>query len=803
MKNFIFFNCFVIYIFSSLSANCQIKAQESLVFDKNTGRLSAYLPDGSPLFKNAMFAIKTKDGIKISDEKKYKFEIFKKTPGNGLSELTIKGIDKAKQLNFISTVKFNQLNLVTEIETIYRNVSNRDINIRSIDVLRILKQETGELNFSNAKKCLTNGAMYYDAGQIHEFDKPYIKMYPYGEAKGGVPEDSAIINDPLTAQSWWNISLFNSDNSPSLVLGYLQNKNGLGRLQVRKEDNQHLSFIGESVLCKGFILKSQQEISSDKFVIVAGNSPYKALETYATLMQEESHGKTGTINGWCNWFYTMNDFSEDEILKNARFASETLKPYGLEYIQIDEGFQRAHGNWEGNKKFPHGLKWFCDSIKSLGLKPGIWIAPFVISENTDVYIHHKDWLIKDEAGHPARIGPWPSDTTAWYRDEIPKRYCLDITNPDAFKWYKNLMDTVINFWGFKMIKIDFVAWTVFSANKFYNPSYTPAQVYRLSMKTIRDIGGDDIQILDCGPGNVSSGYINSMRIEYDQNYGTDADAWRQYFIGNSCSAGAAGKRYYFNKVWTNDIDHVCLDILSNSNARAVATLIGLSGGNTMSGDKLYNLPDYKIDLLKKIFPSTPEQAIPVKLYDHDPQNVFICHIEKPFGKWDVLAIFNPDQKNALSYKVDFASLKLDASKSYLWFDFWNEKFLGEIKNDTVLSINPGDVLLCSIHEKTKQPEVISTNRHVKQGAVELLQTQYDSANNILKGTSFSPKGSRHSVYIYVPENFYWVPANGVIYEDSENIRVRSVNQRILRMDIDFKNSDTMSWQVSFKKSINK
>src|SRR5665647_363556 len=102
MKNFIFFNCFVIYIFSSLSANCQIKAQESLVFDKNTGRLSAYLPDGSPLFKNAMFAIKTKDGIKISDEKKYKFEIFKKTPGNGLTELTIKGIDKGKQLNFIS-----------------------------------------------------------------------------------------------------------------------------------------------------------------------------------------------------------------------------------------------------------------------------------------------------------------------------------------------------------------------------------------------------------------------------------------------------------------------------------------------------------------------------------------------------------------------------------------------------------------------------------------------------------------------------------------------------------------------------
>lgn len=802
MKNFSFFIIFFITgLLSVASAICQINAQQSIVFDKNTGHLSVYSPDGSPVFKNAEFAIKTNNGLNIPNGKNYKFEIIKKISGNSLNEWTIEGIDKNKQLNFISKIKYNQQNWMVEIETRYRNVSKRDINIKSIDVLRILHQETGGLYFSNAKKCLTNGAMYYDAGQIHEFDQPYIKMYPYGEMKGGVPEDSAIINDPLTVQSWWNIALFTGDHSPSLVMGYLQNKNGLGRLQVKKEDNQQLSFIGESVLCKGFLLKSGQEISSDKFVIVAGNSPYKALETYATLMQVESNGKNGIINGWCNWFYTMNNFNEDEILENARFASETLKPYGLEYIQIDEGFQIAHGNWNGNKKFPHGLKWFCDSIKRLGLKPGIWVSPFVISENTDVFTHHKDWVIKDEAGIPARIGPWPSDTTAWYRDETPKRYCLDITNADAFKWYKNLIDTIINIWGFQMIKIDFVAWTVFSANRFYNPSFTPAQVYRLAMKTIRDIGGDKIQILDCGPGNVSSGYINSMRIEYDQNYGTDADAWRQYFIGNSCSAGAAGKRYYFNnKVWINDIDHVCLDILSNSNARAVATLIGLSGGNTMSGDKLYNLSVEKIEMLKKIFPSTPEQAMPVKLFDHDPQSIFICHIERPFSKWDVLAIFNPDQKNTLTYHVDLASLKLDQSKSYLWFDFWNEKFFGELSNDSVLLVNPGDILLCSIHEKSMQPQVISTNRHIKQGAVELLNTQYDSTINSLKATSFCPKGSSHSVYIYVPENFYWIPANGTIYEDSDTMHVRSVNQRILRIDLDFKNSDTLNWHLSFRKN---
>lgn len=31
-------------------------------------------------------------------------------------------------------------------------------------------------------------------------------------------------------------------------------------------------------------------------------------------------------------------------MANTAFAAEHLKPYGLEYIQVDEGFQRWHGD---------------------------------------------------------------------------------------------------------------------------------------------------------------------------------------------------------------------------------------------------------------------------------------------------------------------------------------------------------------------------------------------------------------------------------------------------------------------------
>ena len=107
------------------------------------------------------------------------------------------------------------------------------------------------------------------------------------------------------------------------------------------------------------------------------------------------------------------------------------------------------------------MKRLAGDISSRGLKPGLWLAPFVISENTEVYREHKDWLLKNPDGSLKRIGPWPSEDTDWFRDEKPGRYCLDITHPGAEKWFKDLIDTVVNSWGYRMLKIDFVAWTVF------------------------------------------------------------------------------------------------------------------------------------------------------------------------------------------------------------------------------------------------------------------------------------------------------------------------------------------------------
>ena len=152
--------------------------------------------------------------------------------------------------------------------------------------------------------------------------------------------------------------------------------------------------------------------------------------------------------------------------------------------------------------------------------------------------------------------------------------------------------------------------------------------------------GEKCHILECGPGAITVGLIDSMRIEADVNYGFHEAAWETYFTHPACSVSAAAKRYYFHKrTWINDADHICMDLLNNQQSEAAATLIALSGGNMVSGDRLIQLDAYKLEILKKITPSFGEAAIPVDLFDADMQSVFALKIKKPFAEWTSCWLF--------------------------------------------------------------------------------------------------------------------------------------------------------------------
>lgn len=775
-----------------------------IAFNIQTGSFNVERATGQPLISGAICGMHSENESRITTAPDFSYDVRKLPANNDIGNgrmLKINGHDKKKMLDIeIRISTYDSLQAVI-FEMTCKNVSQNDIVINSIEPLRVIKEESGSLFYPCVKKCLTNGAMYYDAGTIHEFGTPYIKPEPYGETKGGVIKNNALSVHEETVQSWWNVGLFSGYHQEGMSLGYIENRNSLGRIQILKTDTNQLSFVAESIFNPGFRLQPGESISSDRFLIILAEDPYKSLECYASIIKKVNQGCTGSvINGWCNWFYTLNQFDENEIIRNTEFAARYLKSYGLEYIQIDEGYQTMHGEWQGNERFPHGLKWLADTIKSFGLKPGIWISPFVVSDTTNIFKQHPEWFMKNEDGSLKRIGPWPNEDTDWFRNEVPKRYGLDITHPGAEKWFTDLIDTIVNSWGFEMIKIDFVAWTVFSAHHFYDPSYTPAQVYRKAFEIIRKVAGDRCHLLDCGPGNITAGLINSMRIEYDQNYGYRNDSWKQYFIGPSSSAGAAGKRYYYhNTSWINDADHVCIDLLSPQQSQAAASLIALTGGNTMSGDRLITMDAGKLEIFRKILPSSGLNGKPVDLWDSEIQTVFTVNVMKKFGEWTVAGFFNPDLHQNAVKEFSLERLWLDPDKTYLCYDFWKEQFFGEITDKIHVEIDPGSVTLLSFHEKKDFPQIISTTRHVLQGAVEIEDSWFDHSSASLHGISHGPQGTTHNVIIYVPYGYYWLPVQNILYDDFENYSVKMVDTNILRIKLNFDNTTTISWKIPFEK----
>ena len=395
--------------------------------DPESGRFNIHRTGGAVLITGAASCANSSIGKRSTASNSYKCTLQSTTFSDQLGpgkRMLIYAADQAGKLDFeIRLSLHDQLQAVT-IEAICKNVSDEDIVIQSLEPIRVVDAEGGALMAPDVTRCLTNGSMYYDTGVMHEFGTSFEQKSDTG-IKGIVPTNTSLSPQHETVRSWWNAGLFSGYDKEGLAFGYLENSLCIGQLLVSKVASNQVSFLAESLYAPPLALKPGKAISSNRLMIAIGETPYAALESYAAAVGQIQNARTRSIvNGWCSWFYTLANVTEEEVLLNTAFAAKHLKPFGLEYIQIDEGFQRWHGDWEGNERFPHGMKWLAERIKEHGFKPGLWIAPYVISEPTDVFQKHPEWLLKNADGTPKRVGNWPGEDSDLCETRIPKDIAL-------------------------------------------------------------------------------------------------------------------------------------------------------------------------------------------------------------------------------------------------------------------------------------------------------------------------------------------------------------------------------------------
>jgi alpha-galactosidase len=98
-----------------------------------------------------------------------------------------------------------------------------------------------------------------------------------------------------------------------------------------------------------------------------------------------------------NWEATYFDFDEARLLELAAAAQKL----GIEMFVLDDGWfgrrdsdSSSLGDWAANRdKLPGGVEGVARQIEAMGLRFGIWIEPEMVSQRSQLYADHADWVV--------------------------------------------------------------------------------------------------------------------------------------------------------------------------------------------------------------------------------------------------------------------------------------------------------------------------------------------------------------------------------------------------------------------------
>jgi hypothetical protein len=111
--------------------------------------------------------------------------------------------------------------------------------------------------------------------------------------------------------------------------------------------------------------------------------------------------------------------------------------------------------------------------------------------------------------------------------------------------------------------------------------------------------------------------------------------------------------------------------------------------------------------------------------------------------WHQVALFNPDTANtgpvsvALSGEHVDGAIGLDPAASYYVYEFWSDSLIGKFSGTAKVEkqLGPTHCAMLSIRKVQPNPQVLSTNRHVLQGWVDMANVKWDEKEHVLSGVA--------------------------------------------------------------------
>ena len=199
--------------------------------------------------------------------------------------------------------------------------------------------------------------------------------------------------------------------------------------------------------------------------------------------------------GYSSWYRHYNDIDEAKLAADlagevaslppllAELPDEAAEPL-IPLFQIDDGYCKV-GDWldVDAEKFPNGVAPLARAARNAGFLPGLWIAPFVCERGSRIFTEHDEWLLRDELGNPVPTGShWTGG------------FALDTRNTEVRTYVLEVLQTMVEEWGFGLLKMDFL----YAACLLPHDGLNRGQLMGDAIDLLRTGAGDDCLILGCG-----------------------------------------------------------------------------------------------------------------------------------------------------------------------------------------------------------------------------------------------------------------------------------------------------------------
>ncbi|MEZ4413180.1 MAG: alpha-galactosidase [Gemmatimonadales bacterium] len=459
---------------------------------------------------------------------------------------------------------------------------------------------------------------------------------------------------------------------------------------------------------------------------------------------------TKSVAGWTSWYAYFDKVTEQDIRTTADVLGEVLHPFGYDYLQIDDGYQRLPiglpSHWlNANEKFPGGLDALRTYISGRGLEPGIWTN--VSFADKPAAEAHPNWFVRTADGQPAR-GNW----VGYVMDGSSAGTMDTLVTPV----YRALKET-----GWTYFKLDALRHLRYEgynsyAGYFRERGLDREAVFRGFVEQVRNAIGRDVYLLACwGIRPELIGLVDGMRV------GDDGFGYGSFAQYNS----------FNNVVWRNDPDHI---EIHQPDGYKAATLTSLTGSVLM----LTDLPEvYRTERAEAARRTAPVIFTrPGQVYDVDPSrssllamantelsgsgprpfdadqreivSLYQLDIARPFEQWTVLARTRDDGE-----AIPLGEFGLAPGTDYVAFEFWTRRFLGVVRD----TMRPGPIdtgfgvqVIC-LRRRVEHPQLLGSGRHVTCGGPDLQDVAWRT--NALSGESSLVAGDSYALYLTEPDGY--------------------------------------------------